>query len=111
MVPLSAHGHDGFPAIVFKEAPARLRKVIQNLVQRCFEVSHFSKILKRGKTIALKKPEKPDYSLVKAYRPITMLPTLGKIMEKIVSRRLRRHKSPTLYHPTRAIWFPATEKL
>ncbi len=38
MVPLSASGHDGFPAIVFKEAPVRLRKVIQKLVQRCFEV-------------------------------------------------------------------------
>jgi hypothetical protein len=50
MLPLSAPGHDGFPAIVFKEASVRLRKVIQKLVQRCFEVSHFSKILKRGKT-------------------------------------------------------------
>jgi hypothetical protein len=46
MLPLSAPGHDGFPAIVFKEAPVRLRKVIQKLAQRCFEVSHFSKILK-----------------------------------------------------------------
>jgi hypothetical protein len=33
MLPLSVPGHDGFPAIVFKEASARLRKVIQNLVQ------------------------------------------------------------------------------
>jgi hypothetical protein len=46
-------------------------------------------------------------------RPITMLPTLGKIMEKIASRRLwflvAEHY--TNRQPTRAIWFPATEQL
>jgi hypothetical protein len=38
--------------------------------------------------VALRKPRKPDYTILKAYRPISLLPTVSKILEKIVARRL-----------------------
>ena len=37
----------------------------------------------------MKKPQKPDYSEPKAYRPITLLDTLGKALEAVISTRIR----------------------
>jgi hypothetical protein len=39
--------------------------------------------------ILLKKPEKSDYLDLSAYRPIILLNTLGKILEAVVTRRIR----------------------
>ena len=36
----------------------------------------------------LKKPNKPNYSEPKAYRPIALLDTLGKVLETVISKRL-----------------------
>lgn len=36
----------------------------------------------------LRKPGKPDYTIAKAYRPISLLSTLGKAMEGVVAERL-----------------------
>ncbi len=36
----------------------------------------------------LRKLAKPDYTVAKAYRPISLLSTLGKVMEGVVAERL-----------------------
>ena len=41
-----------------------------------------------NKIIPLKKPGKPDYRLVKAWRPISLLATLGKFMNAVMAERL-----------------------
>ena len=38
--------------------------------------------------MALQKPNKPDYTQSHAYRLITLLECMGKILEKIIARRL-----------------------
>jgi len=38
--------------------------------------------------VVLNKPNCPDYSLAKAYRPISLLECAGKLMEKIVAKRV-----------------------
>jgi hypothetical protein len=38
--------------------------------------------------IVLRKPGKPDYSQPGAYRPISLLNTLGKLLEAVIARRL-----------------------
>jgi len=40
---------------------------------------------KNAKVVVLLKPNKPDYSLPKAYRPISLLECCGKLLEKIVA--------------------------
>ena len=40
--------------------------------------------------LALCKPGKDDYTIPRSYRPISLLPIMGKIMEIMVSRRLSR---------------------
>ncbi|KAF1934601.1 hypothetical protein EJ02DRAFT_363347 [Clathrospora elynae] len=39
-------------------------------------------------TIILKKPGKPDYSAPKAYRVIALLSCLGKVIERLLAKRL-----------------------
>jgi hypothetical protein len=41
-----------------------------------------------AKIIPLKKPDKDDYRIAKAWRPISLLSTLGKILEAVVADRI-----------------------
>ena len=41
-----------------------------------------------NKIIPLKKPGKPNYRLAKAWRPISLLATLGKFMDAVMAERL-----------------------
>ncbi|KAF8694177.1 hypothetical protein AX14_002093 [Amanita brunnescens Koide BX004] len=47
--------------------------------------SHF----KESISVIIPKPNKPDYSIPKAYRPIALLNTLGKLLTKILANRLQ----------------------
>jgi hypothetical protein len=37
--------------------------------------------------VVINKPDKPNYSLPKAYRPISLLEYMGKLLEKVVAKR------------------------
>jgi len=43
---------------------------------------------KEATVVVVPKPNKPDYSLPKAYRPISLLECCGKLLEKIVTKRI-----------------------
>ena len=43
---------------------------------------------KEAVVVVIPKPNKPDYSLPKAYRPISLLECCGKLLEKIVAKRI-----------------------
>jgi hypothetical protein len=45
---------------------------------------------KTATVVAINKPNKPDYSQPKAYRPISLLECTGKVLEKIVAKRFNR---------------------
>ncbi|KAF8662009.1 hypothetical protein AX14_007127, partial [Amanita brunnescens Koide BX004] len=47
--------------------------------------SHF----KDSISVIIPKPNKPDYSIPKAYRPIALLNTLGKLLTKVLANRLQ----------------------
>ncbi|KJZ71567.1 hypothetical protein HIM_09036 [Hirsutella minnesotensis 3608] len=74
-----APGEDGLPAIVWK----KLWHVVKHRVWTLFDSS-----LREGVIIPLKKPGKDDYTLAKAWRPISLLSTLGKILEAVVAERI-----------------------
>lgn len=42
---------------------------------------------KHAKVVVINKPNKPDYSLLKAYHPISLLECTGKLLEKVVTKR------------------------
>lgn len=47
-------------------------------------LAHFRSLI----TVVLRKLDKDDYTIPKAYRPIALLNTIGKIMDAIIARRL-----------------------
>lgn len=47
------------------------------------------RFFKESHTVVIPKPGKPDYTKAKAYRPIVLLNCLGKLLEKIVARRMQ----------------------
>ncbi|EMD86559.1 hypothetical protein COCHEDRAFT_53746, partial [Bipolaris maydis C5] len=46
--------------------------------------SHF----RESTTVVLRKPGKDNYTVPKAYRPIALLNTVGKVMDAIIARRI-----------------------
>ena len=45
-------------------------------------------VWKQAVVVPVAKPQKPDYSIAKAYRPVSLLECTGKLLEKIVTKRI-----------------------
>lgn len=86
--PWKAPGDDCLPAMVWK----RLWPVVKYRVWTLFDCSLRDGVVPRqwrsAKIIPLKKPDKGDYTIAKAWRPISLLSTLGKIMEAVIAERI-----------------------
>jgi hypothetical protein len=54
-------------------------------MQISLRLRHFPKPFKHTTTVVLRKPSRPDYTKVKAYHPIALENTLGKIVESIIA--------------------------
>lgn len=71
----------------------KLIKIYQNLLltdiyNSMLRFSHFPKIWKFAVIILIPKQNKPKH-LSSSYRPISLLPVLGKLFEKVLLKRLR----------------------
>ena len=64
------------------------QKHITSLMQKCLRNGYHPKSWRKAIAIALRKPNKPDYSNPRVYRLITLLECLGKVLERIVAKRL-----------------------
>ncbi|KAF5377839.1 hypothetical protein D9615_006682 [Tricholomella constricta] len=62
--------------------------IIFALMHHCTQTGHHPKTWRRAIAVALRKPNKPDYSEPRAYRLIQLLECLGKVLEGIIARRL-----------------------
>ncbi|KAL5606463.1 uncharacterized protein BROUX77_003656 [Berkeleyomyces rouxiae] len=65
-----------------------LKRQVTHLFNASFFWGHHPASFKEAKVIALPKPNKKDRSSPRAYRLISLLPTLAKCLERIVARRL-----------------------
>jgi hypothetical protein len=52
------------------------------------KVGYHAQSWREATTVVIPKPNKPDYSSVKAYRPIALLNCLGKVLERLMATRL-----------------------
>ncbi|KAJ7693986.1 hypothetical protein B0H16DRAFT_1232953, partial [Mycena metata] len=62
--------------------------VIVTVLRKCLRNGYHPREWRKAIAVALRKPRKPNYSNPRAYRLIQLLECLGKILEKIVARRL-----------------------
>ncbi|RXW12052.1 hypothetical protein EST38_g13802 [Candolleomyces aberdarensis] len=61
--------------------------IIIALANGCIESGHWPKHFKESMSVIIPKPNKPSYSTPKSFRPIVLLNTLGKLIEKMISNR------------------------
>jgi len=65
-----------------------LSKII-NIANACINLGHWPKHFKISTIVIIPKPSKPSYNNPKAFRPIVLLNTLGKLIEKVIAERIQ----------------------
>ena len=83
-----APGPDKIPNEALKLAAPLISPSIASLAESCFNIGFLPTSFCTSTTIVLRKDDKDDYSLPKAYRPIALLNTLAKVLEKLIAERL-----------------------
>ena len=83
-----AAGSDGLTIRVWREVWPVLQQQIYTLFSTSLRQGKLPLQWKVAKIVPLKKGNKDDYTLPKNYRPISLLATLGKIMEAVMATRL-----------------------
>jgi hypothetical protein len=60
-----------------------------HIANACLSLGHWPSHFKESLSVIIPKPGKPTYSTPKSFRPIVLLNTLGKLIEKMLSCRLQ----------------------
>ena len=64
-------------------------KNIIYIANACLELGHWPNHFKKSMIIIIPKPNKSSYDSLKSFRPIVLLNTLGKLIEKVIRERLQ----------------------
>ena len=84
-----APGPDGLSPRFLKAMGRPLVKALASLTTACWRAGYYPKRFRIATTLCLKKPGKGDYSLAGSWRPIALLSTVGKVIEKATAHRIR----------------------
>ena len=83
----TAPGLDGIPNALLGHLPDNKREELVRILNKSFESGYLPLEWKTGAIVPILKPGKPPEK-ASSYRPITLLSTIGKIMERVIQRRL-----------------------
>jgi hypothetical protein len=86
--PWKAAGEDGLPAGVWRQVWPAVKENIRHLFQTSLDTGTLPQQWRTAKIVPLKKLNKDDYIQSKAWRPISLLSTLGKLLEAVVAERI-----------------------
>jgi exonuclease III len=86
--PWKAPGEDGLPVAVWKELWPVVKKRVLQLFRTSMATGTLPSQWRNASIIPLKKPGKSNYNQAKAWRPISLLATLGKVLEAVVAERI-----------------------
>lgn len=99
--PKKAPGPDQLSFQILQKAHQAAPRAFYTAYKALFEAGHHPACWKESIGIILPKPNKPDYTIPKAYRVISLLNCLGKVLEKVYATRLAYLANTTdLLHPT-----------
>lgn len=85
----SSMGWDGISSYFLKLAADTLALPVTIICNLCFHTGVFPDALKRSVVIPIFKAG--DRDCISNYRPISLLPTLAKVIEKIINKRLKSY--------------------
>uniref|UniRef100_A0A1B6LSV4 Reverse transcriptase domain-containing protein n=1 Tax=Graphocephala atropunctata TaxID=36148 RepID=A0A1B6LSV4_9HEMI len=83
-------GHDKTPNSVLQNLPTKGLTFLAPVFNTCLNLYYFPQTWKHSVIITIPKPGKPSH-LSSSYHPISILPTLSKLFEKIIKKRLQSH--------------------
>lgn len=83
-----APGEDGLPVAVWKQIWPVVKDRVLALFRASIDEGELPQQWRHAKIIPLKKPNKNDYGIAKAWRPISLLSTLGKVLECVMAERI-----------------------
>lgn len=87
MASWKAPGPDALPVVVWQQMWPTVKRWVVELFQASLRLSYFSSAWKVAKIVVIPKGGR-DPSLPKSYRPISLLATLGKVLEAVVANRI-----------------------
>jgi len=67
------------------------RQRITQLVRACIWTGYRPKVWKTAKGVVIPRPGKPDYAKVRAYRVISLLDVIGKLVERTAAHLIGDH--------------------
>ncbi|KAF7761993.1 hypothetical protein Agabi119p4_9985 [Agaricus bisporus var. burnettii] len=88
----TAPGPDHITWNVLKHITKTRTKIVKFFVMianASIEQEHWPQHFKSSVSVIIPKPSKPSYDRAKAFRPIVLLNTLGKLIEKMIANRLQ----------------------
>ena len=88
--PFTAGGRDKLPNGFLRVFEPKFHQAIATLTTICWKLGYFPDRFKSARTICLRKSGKGVFNLAKAWHPITLLNTTGKLMEAIAAARLSK---------------------
>jgi len=87
----SAPGEDRMGAEIIKTLLGRDADRVTHLVAECIRLGYHPISWKSARGIVIPTPGKPDYSRVRAYRVISLLDSLGKLVERTAAHLIANH--------------------
>jgi hypothetical protein len=86
----SSPGPDKISYIMLKKLPVHIKIHICKIASKCIQWGYFPAKWKCAEIIMIPKPGK-DKTKVKNYRPISLISCFGKVIERIITKRLRSY--------------------
>lgn len=86
----SAPGKDGITWALVRRLPESAIEWLREIYNACLIQGHFPRTWKVATVLMFGKPGK-DPTLPSSYRPISLLPVIGKLFEKLILTRIRDH--------------------
>jgi DNA topoisomerase IB len=89
--PFKAPGPDGITNKALQAGTDLVATHLTRIFNQSLQLGYCLASFRASITAVLRKPGKVNYAVPKAYRPIALLNTVGKIMDAVVARRLSYH--------------------
>ena len=86
--PTSAPGPDGIPYSTWKQVKRENPSILLQILSPLVSLGYHPASLKASNGIVLDKPGKPSYESPTSFRIIVLIPTVSKILERIIASRL-----------------------
>ena len=84
-----ALGDNNIPFYFLKALGKLVAHVLIRLVDVCLKLKCYLAFLKTAYMIILHKPRKSTYKVLNVWRPIALLKTISKVVEKLLAKRIR----------------------